>query len=301
MTCPFLKETQVKFCQMAGVRKLIPLTASTTGSLAVPERCTSTAYSGCPVFVKQPVASAAVARCPWLQESLMQYCGGAPVPRFIPYSESMLSRCGNGSFRYCDVYIGLAHPERDADEVDGVRVPTWLRYTANHMWLDVAPDGTCHAGIDDFLARALGPVERIGYVWLKGQHRPVAIFTAGGVDVQIVFPNPMLLTGCNLYLRPDPSRCTTEPYTAGWLFEGKVLPETTADLIEGAAVRTWIEQEHGHMNEFIHEHLIPESAGALSADGGVFSPGMVHTLEREQVHGLFQEFFSPLARIQRKT
>jgi glycine cleavage system H lipoate-binding protein len=286
---------------MAGVRKMIPLTGGLgPDGLPPPEKCTSTAYTTCQVFQRQAVEAAAVSRCPWLQESLMQYCGAAPVPRFVPYSESMISRCGNGSFRYCQVYLSLAHPEQDIDEVDGVPMPTWLRYTANHMWLDVAIDGSCHAGIDAFLARALGKLDRIGYVWLKGQHRPVAIFTVRGVDVQIEFPNRMNLTGCNLYLRSDPSRATTEPYRAGWLFEGTVLPETTEGLLEGAAAREWIEREHGRMNEFIHEHLIPEGAGTYSADGGVFSPDLVHALGREQIFGLFQEFFSPFASIKRK-
>jgi hypothetical protein len=31
----------------------------------------------------------------------MQYCGAAPASRFVPYSESVLSRCANG-FRYCE-------------------------------------------------------------------------------------------------------------------------------------------------------------------------------------------------------
>ena len=105
-------------------------------------------------------------------------------------------------------------------------MPDWLRYSANHMWLDVTDDGVCHAGIDAFLSRALGQVERISYVWQKGHHRPTAVLTAGGVDLEIVFPNPLLLTNCNLYLRADPARLTAEPYTGGWLFEGVPEPGT---------------------------------------------------------------------------
>src|SRR5689334_611849 len=131
MNCPFLKETDVRYCQMAGVRKLIPAAPDTLGA----EKCTSPSFATCPVYRKQAVESAAVSRCPWLQESLMQYCGAAPVPKFVPYSESMLSRCGNGAYRYCEVYIDLAHPERDEEQVDGIRVPSWLQYTSNHLWL----------------------------------------------------------------------------------------------------------------------------------------------------------------------
>ena len=90
----------------------------------------------------------------------MQYCGAAPVARFVPYSESLISRCGNDSFRYCELYLGMAHPAPSSVQVDGIPVPDWLQYSANHMWLDVTEDGICHAVIDAFLSRALGTVDR---------------------------------------------------------------------------------------------------------------------------------------------
>ena len=110
--------------------------------------------------------------CPYLGESLMQYCAAAPVMKIVPYSESLLSRCGTDGYRYCELYLGMAHPGLDAEEVDGIALPEWLRYSANHMWVDVTEDGTCHAGIDAFLSRALGRIDRISYVWQSGRHRP---------------------------------------------------------------------------------------------------------------------------------
>ena len=53
----------------------------------------------------------------------MQYCGAAPVAKFVPYSESLLSRCGNDSFRYCELYLAMAHPKMEAEEVDGTPCP----------------------------------------------------------------------------------------------------------------------------------------------------------------------------------
>src|SRR5262249_13955682 len=128
MTCPFLKESQVKFCQMAGVRKMIPLAGSSApDALAAPEKCSSPAFTTCPVYRVHTRETASVSRCPWLQDALMQYCSAAPVQKFVPYTESVLSRCGNGQYRYCDVYSGLAHPEHDEEDVDGIRMPSWLR------------------------------------------------------------------------------------------------------------------------------------------------------------------------------
>ena len=103
----------------------------------------------------------ALETCPFLHESLMQYCAAASVTRLVPYSESLLSRCGNPSYRYCELYLQMAHPLPPAETVDGLPMPADLGYSANHMWLDTAAqaggDGVCYAGIDAFLSRMLGP------------------------------------------------------------------------------------------------------------------------------------------------
>jgi glycine cleavage system H lipoate-binding protein len=296
MTCPFLKEAQVKYCQTASLRKLIPIAQTARAE----EKCDCGLHSTCSVFRMQPSSEATGAEpdssgtCPYLRQSLMQYCGAAPVTKLVPYSESLLSRCGNDSFRYCELYLGMAHPGAPAGEVDGLPLPGWLQYSANHMWLDVTSDGACHAGIDAFLSRALGKVDRISYVWLKGSHRPTAVLSVNGTDLEVVFPNPFLLTNCNLYLRADPGRLTSQPYTGGWLFEGVPSPESTAGLMSGSPAREWMEQEQRRANEFLQQQHSQESLGAC-ADGGEFAPGVLGALDRERRLALFHEFFSPYA------
>lgn len=287
MPCPFLKEAQVKYCETAGFRKLIPLAKAAPAG----EKCSSGEYTTCPVYRMHAIEDSK-SMCPYLRESLTQYCGAAPVAKFVPYSESLLTRCGNDSHRYCELYLQMAHPLLPSEEVDGIPMPGWLKYAANHTWIDLSDDGVCHAGIDGFLSRVLGTVERITYVWLKGSHRPTAVLTVGGLDLEIVFPNPFLLTNCNLYLRANPARLAAEPYAGGWLFEGVPEPGTADNLMEGAAARQWMENEHRRMNEFLQHEA---GHGKTAADGGLFAPGLPHYLEREPMLALFHEFFSPFA------
>jgi glycine cleavage system H lipoate-binding protein len=289
MTCPFLKEAQVRYCQTSPVRKFIPIAAAGRGD----DKCSSQEYVTCPVYRAQSGAETYPGHCPYQGESLMQYCGAAPVAKMIPYSESEISRCGCDRFRYCELYLSMAHPGVPTGDVDGIPVPAWLRYSANHMWLDIGVDGVCHAGIDAFLSRVLGQADRISYVWQSGQHRATAVVTVNGVDHEIVFPNPFLLTSCNLYLRADPARLTAEPYTGGWLFEGVPTPETTGDLLQGAAARQWMEQEQYRINEFLQQ--IPGPHGPTAADGGQFVPGLSRCLDRDQMLALYHTFFSPYA------
>jgi glycine cleavage system H lipoate-binding protein len=282
MTCPFLREAQVKYCRSAAIRKLIPLTMAAKTD----EKCGSAEYTTCSVYGAHREDDApAAGPCPFLRESLMQYCGAAPVTKFVPYSESLISRCGNDSFRYCELYLAMAHPSTGSEAVDGVALPQWLRYSANHMWLDMTEDGVCHAGIDAFLSRALGKVDRVSYVWQKGARKPAAVLTVNGIDLEVSFPNPLMLTGCNLYLRADPSRLATDPYTAGWLFEGTPLEDTSRGLVEGETARVWMQQEQRRMNEFLQQQV------GCSADGGTFASGLPRMLEREQTLALFHEFF----------
>jgi glycine cleavage system H lipoate-binding protein len=290
MTCPFLKEAQVKYCRNSSIRKLMPQAQG-----RAEERCSSENYSDCPVFRQQPDAHevAAFGTCPFLHESLMQYCGAASVPKFVPYSESLLSRCGTDGYRYCELYLQMAHPLPPAETADGIRMPAELGYSANHMWLDVTEDGVCHVGIDAFLSRALGEVERISFVWKEGYHRPTAVVTVAGVDLEITLPFPLQLTKCNLYLRADPGRLTSEPYTGGWLFEGVPDAGTLQSLARGEQAQEWMDGEVRRISEFL-QHL-PGPNGPTAADGGMFSAGLARHIEREQMLALFHEFFSPYA------
>ena len=110
-----------------------------------------------------------------------------------------------------------------------------------------------------------------------------------------MFPNPLLLTGCNLYLRANPARLAVEPYTAGWLFEGSMVEGTTDNLMQGASARAWM----GHDVRRIHEAV--QRGSGMAADGGLFAVGVLNCLDRESRPALFHEFFSPFASGKRVT
>jgi glycine cleavage system H lipoate-binding protein len=305
MNCPFLKEARVKYCDKSAIRKLIRI----SGDVAQ-ETCSSPRYRQCTVYQRHaggsdrspcpPGQAPCSPLCPYLRESLAQYCATAAVSRFIPYSEPLLSRCGSDSYRYCDVYLGYtnssapaAGAKRDC-EVGGIHLPNWLHYSANHMWLDAAQGGSCHLGLDGFLTRVLGAVERITFLKQSGVHRPSAVLTVRGVDLEVVFPNPILLTASNLYLRANPAKLTADPYGMGWLFQGVQLPgqpPVTSGLIRGDAILPWIEREIGRMSAFLAECRISRHGAALMNDGGVFSEDVLRHLSREETLRLFHEFF----------
>jgi len=229
-----------------------------------------------------------------LHESHVQYCGAGAVPHLVPFSEATLTRCGQSAFRYCDVYLQFARPAGSgsgADDVDGIEFPAALRYTPNHLWIDVAEDGSWRIGVDGLLAHALGRVDAVSYLTKPGRIRPSAVLTAGGVDLHISFPHVVPLTMCNTWVRADPSRVTSAPYTGGWLFGGDQPPEKLDGLVTGPEASAWMRGEVQRASEFAHAQLEPE----MPADGGLLDRGFAGLLPREQRLRFLNEFFSPMA------
>lgn len=294
MRCPFLKEVEVESCRSSAFRKAIVASPEGAGG----ERCTTAEHTACWAYREHPPEGDRGATCPYLERRLAQYCSASSPRKFIPYSESLLSRCGSSRYRYCHFFLMLTEAGEHANdpEVEGIRVPRELRYSSNHMWLAMGEDGLCHVGIDGFAARALGEVERITFVTEKGLQRPAAVLTVRGVDLSLVFPCPMAIQGTNAYLRGDPARLTASPYSFGWLFEGSLASEEVgeAPLLSGPEAVRWIEDEVDRASRFAHAET-GASAPGQSSDGGVFAQDLSAHLGRDSLLRLFHDFFSPLA------
>jgi glycine cleavage system H lipoate-binding protein len=301
MLCPFLSESQVRSCRVASVRKLIPHLAPATAG-----RCSTPLFTGCPAFREQHQDGMQAAVCPHLQESLMQYCSAAPVPQYVPWSEASVSRCGSGAFQYCDLYLDItaasSHRAMPQDTEDALPIPPALNYAANHMWLNLSADGLCHVGIDALFSRLLGRIERVDFITLPNSQglgsslqgapgdsklSPSAVVRAGGRDWQVVCRHRMNVTACNLMLRSDPSRLSSDPYGHGWMFAGTGVDPL--GLMTGEQATLHMEDDSRRLNEFVQQH------SGCCADGGLIEPGSLATLRREDALALFNGFLSPAA------
>jgi glycine cleavage system H lipoate-binding protein len=257
------------------------------------EKCTSPDYHSCPVYERNGVPEAPFATCPFLEKPAVQYCAASSTPRYVPWSEHSFSRCGGSGHRYCELYLGLTgagHPEAE-DYVDELYFPRQLWYTKNHMWLDRSEDGHWHAGIDALMAQAVGRPERIVFISTGGYQCPTAVITtANRMELPVLFPFRLRITGANLHLRADPGRLIESPYAFGWLFEGEGGTETSR-LIPGSR-RQWFSDEINRLHQFAHANA---GAAGAPADGGGFAPGAIAQIGRESGWQLYNDFFSPCA------
>jgi glycine cleavage system H lipoate-binding protein len=312
MKCPFLKDTRVKFCQASPFKKMI---VSDQGDVDV-EKCSTPSWKSCPV-AQQRLAGKEQhehhTSCPFLQESFVQYCSLSPVTKFIPYNEAPFSRCTNTNHRYCEHYLSMENPEspvltkteQDIDNekvetvkeynIDGIRMPKKLQYTPNHMWVDESEDGVVHIGVDAFFTKVLGRIDEISFITTKGVSNPTAALTVNGVDLEVIFPKQLLITGMNSYLRTTPEKLTEDPYGAGWLFVGQrpKHQKNGVSLIKGRAAAQWMKLEAERLSAFVHNELQNSKLGGkiLMADGGVYTEGLAKHLHRDDLHKLFHKFF----------
>jgi len=91
----------------------------------------------------------------------------------------------------------------------------------------------------------------------------------------------------NSHLRGFTALLTSDPYGAGWLFEGWELPgRTRMDLVGGGQAAAWLAEERERL-----AHEIQETQN-LTCDGGYAQSGVARMLPRQDVVGLFQRFFS---------
>jgi len=274
MACPFLKEGRAQYCHSAPARKLILEGPGATGG----GRCSSSEYYGCDLVGKDESRQE---RCPHLEEIHVQYCGATSPTKLIPFSDSQLSSCTSGGYRYCESYLSIARPH-------GVLAPpAGLKYAPNHFWLATEESGFCHIGIDSFLADVAGNIDGLTFVTTHGTQRPVVALTVNGVEWPMTFPNPLLIHKVNAHLRSNPKRLIDDPYGSGWLFAGWELAERTrAGLISGPHAAAWQAEEQERLAKEIHETL------ELGCDGGRPVRGVGQLLSRQQLVCLFQHYFS---------
>jgi len=256
----------------------------------------------------RPAPPAAANICPFLEESQVQYCSAAPLIKYLPLKEILSSACGSGAYRYCEFFLAPRLQEENRREpaeeeggrqVNGIRVPRGLAYTANHMWIDLAEPGRCHIGVDAFTSQVLGSLEGLVFVTASGEHDPTVLLNTGSVDLPMTFPQRIEISRTNPTLRLHPDRVILDPYGLGWLFEGRVgqsdpSGEERAPLVRAPESLVWMRQEVDRLLAFLGDLDASQLRLEPGPGEGSLIPagGLIRHLSREGALLLFSEFFA---------
>jgi glycine cleavage system H protein len=116
-------------------------------------------------------------------------------------------------------------------------IPSHLKYTESHEWVDAGEDGTARIGISDHAQEALGDLV---YVELPsvgdeiGQGDPCAVVESVKAASDIYAPVSGKVVAVNEDLDDDPAIINTDPYDDGWLFQLELSDSTELDGLKDA-------------------------------------------------------------------
>ena len=106
------------------------------------------------------------------------------------------------------------------------KIPSHLKYTESHEWVDASDEGNARIGISDHAQAALGDLV---YVELPtvgdelSQGDACAVVESVKAASDIYTPVSGTVIAINEDLDADPAIINSDPYNDGWLFELKLL------------------------------------------------------------------------------
>ncbi|MBA2497074.1 MAG: glycine cleavage system protein GcvH [Acidimicrobiia bacterium] len=126
-----------------------------------------------------------------------------------------------------------------------MEVPDDLRYSTDHEWVRVEPDGRVRVGITDYAQEALGDVvfvqvPEVGAALNGGDQASEVESTKSVSDVYA--PVSGTVVAVNAELADSPQRLNEDPYGEGWIYVLEPAEPTAVDvLLDAAAYRTLLE------------------------------------------------------------
>ncbi len=172
--------------------------------------------------------------------------------------------------------------------------PQGIFLDAAHTWLRITSDGRLRVGIDDFLAEAVGQVEKVE-VPAQGTtiERGSPLFTLFVKGRKLVVPSPAAGTvmSANDKALRDPSAVVRDPYGAGWVASLWTRDHHAAisPLRIGAAATHFLREELHRLADF----MVPARVHAtvpVMADGGLPGKGAAANLDDESWQTFAREF-----------
>ena len=163
-----------------------------------------------------------------------------------------------------------------------------------HTWLRITSDGRLRVGIDDFLAEAVGAVDKVE-VPPQGTtvERGAPLFTLFVKGRRLVVPSPAsgtVMSANDKALR-DPSTLAKDPYGAGWVASIWTRDHHAAisPLRIGAAATHFLRDELHRLADF----MVPSQTMArvpVMADGGLPGKGAASSLDDQAWESFSRQF-----------
>ncbi len=174
--------------------------------------------------------------------------------------------------------------------VDWFNLADTYHYHQGHAWAAPAEQNSLRVGVDDFVQKLIGKVDKIrlpekGAVLRQGEAG--FSFEVDGRTIPVLAPVDGEVTRINTELLKDTEKMQQDPYGSGWLFEvrPKDLKRNLSQLFTGNLAKAWLQQQVDRISQ-----LMTARMGVVLQDGGAIAPGFARELEPENWDDLTREF-----------
>jgi len=187
-------------------------------------------------------------------------------------------------------------PEGSNRRGETLRVPKGVFFHPGHTWARMKTGDQVVVGIDDFLQKMFGTIQRVtlpapGIKVRQGD--PVITLQVAGKSISLVAPVSGTITAVNEDVVDHPALIHDNPYRSGWLFS--VEPENLAQSLSMLSIAenavSWIRNEIVRFREFIvAKAATPALLGETMLDGGVAVSGTLELLDEAALKEFEQNF-----------
>jgi glycine cleavage system H protein len=180
--------------------------------------------------------------------------------------------------------------------LEELSIPHGIFFDRGHTWLEIERSGKARVGMDAFIQKALGRIDRVempveGREVLRGEK----LFAIRIGNRTAVFTSPLdgVVAGINEGLFLDPQALTNDPYRRGWIcaLSPKNLARNLRQLYIAEEAKDWLERELQRLRDFFSSSPIESPAlGEVMLDGGCLRKGLLESLDDDSWRRFTQEF-----------
>ena len=183
---------------------------------------------------------------------------------------------------------------------EGLALPSGLFAHSGHTWAELQPSGAVRVGLDDFVMRALGPIDRVELLD-EGkplqQGAPMLVLEQQGRRICLPAPLSGTVQTVNKTLDARPDAIQTSPYRNGWVYSltPARLGTEIGSLKLAETAQAWLKDEVQRFTDWLTNLGAAQPVPALP-DGGQPTVGVLSHLGQSGFSDFQKQFLGDFDR-----
>lgn len=144
----------------------------------------------------------------------------------------------------------------ESESIHELNVPSGVFLSSNHTWVRIELNGLVRVGIDDFIQKTIGKIEKIGLPTIEKQiKKGELLFSIINGSNQLDFLSPVSgkIITINSELVNQPEFINMKPFELGWIctIDPLKLSEDLCDMKIGADTESWYQEEINRLMKIV--------------------------------------------------